>query len=148
MDQLIQAFGIDAKLVTAQVINFVLLLGLLSYFLYKPVLKVLADREAKIAQGIKDAEAAAVAKSEADTRKKEVLQEAHKEAGEIADRAKSFADDKAADIVASANTKADGIIADAQRKGEDLQARLQKESEDEIAKLAILAAEKVLTKEA
>lgn len=39
MDQLIQAFGIDAKLITVQIINFGILLAALTYFLYKPVLK-------------------------------------------------------------------------------------------------------------
>ena len=58
MEQLIHAFGIDARLILLQVINFGLLMAVLSYLLYKPVLKVLAERQEKIAQGVKDAEEA------------------------------------------------------------------------------------------
>lgn len=148
MEQLIHAFGIDVKLIIVQMINFVVLLGLLSYFLYKPVLKLLADREENIAQGIKDAEAAAVAKSEADIEKQAVLSAAHTEASEINERAKTTADDKATAIVADANHKAAGIVSDATKKGEEIKARLEKESEAEVAKLAVLAAEKILSKKA
>ncbi|HMA79010.1 MAG TPA: hypothetical protein VKP88_07860, partial [Candidatus Paceibacterota bacterium] len=65
MEQLIQAFGIDTRLIVVQIINFGLLLALLSYFLYRPILNLLEEREAKITQGIKDAEAAAAAKADA-----------------------------------------------------------------------------------
>ena len=73
MEQLISAFGIDVKLITIQIINFVVLAGLLSYFLYKPVLKILDEREEKIKQGIADAEEAAVAKASAVSEKQALL---------------------------------------------------------------------------
>ena len=144
MEQLIHAFGIDVKLIVVQIVNFTVLVVLLSYFLYKPVLKVLADREQKIAQGIKDAEAAAAAKSAAETEKQSILSAAHAEAETVARNAKTYADEKSEQIVTEARVKADGVIKDAQVKGEEIKTRAQKESEAEIAKLAILAAEKVL----
>lgn len=147
MEQLIQAFGIDVKLIVVQIINFVILLAALSYFLYKPVLKVLNDREEKITQGIKDAEAAAKAKADAETEKQTVLSAAHGEAEKVAQNAKQFADEKSEVIIAEARTKADGVIKDAETKGAEIKSRAQKESEAEIAKLAILAAEKVLRKQ-
>lgn len=144
MEQLIQAFGIDVKLIIIQIINFVLLVGALSYFLYKPVLKILNDREEKIAQGIKDAEAAAEAKASADKEKQTILGSAHKEAEVVATNAKTYADEKAAQIVAEAQTKAEGVVKSAESKGEEIKVQARKESEAEIAKLAVLATEKVL----
>lgn len=144
MDQLLHAFGIDAKLIIIQIFNFGVLMALLTYFLYKPVLNMLAEREGKIAQGIRDAEDAAKAKASADEEKKMVLADAHKGAEEIAANAKQFADDKAAGIVAEAQTKAEAVVKDAEAKGEEIKAKAHKESEAEIAKLAVLAAEKVL----
>ncbi len=148
MEQLIEAFGIDLKLIVIQMINFALMLALLSYFLYKPLLKVLKDREDKIAKGITDAEKAATSLAEADTEKKAVLSEAHKDAEEVAVKAKSFADEKAVGIVAEANDKAAAVIASAQVKGEDLKVQARKDSEAEVAKLAVLAAEKILLEKA
>ncbi len=144
MEQLIQAFGIDAKLIVIQIINFVIMAGALSYFLYKPVLKILAEREEKITQGIKDAELAATAKASADEEKHTILSAAHKDAEVVGVNAKAYADEKAETIVAEAKTKAEGVLKDAQAKGEEMKVKAQKESEAEIAKLAILAAEKVL----
>jgi len=144
MEQLIHAFGIDIKLIVIQIINFVILVGALSYFLYKPVLKILAEREEKINQGIKDAEHAAVAKASADTEKQTILSAAHKDAEVVGANAKTYAEEKADSIVAEAKTKAEHVLKDAQSKGEEMKARAKKESEAEIAKLAVLAAEKVL----
>ena len=148
MEQLIHAFGIDVKLIVVQIINFTILVGALSYFLYKPVLKVLADREEKIAQGIKDAEAAAAAKADAESEKQTILSAAHSEAESVANKAKSYAEEKSEGIIAEAHTKAESVIKDAESKGAEIKARAEKESEAEIAKLAVLAAEKVLREKA
>ncbi len=148
MEQLIEAFGIDVKGITVQIINFIILMGLLSYFLYKPVLKLLQDREDAIKQGIADAEAAAAAKAEADTERKAVVAQAHKEAEEVNTRAKQAAGEKSNEIIAAAEDKAAGVIRSAEQKGTDIQAQARKESEAEIAKLAVLATEKLLKKDA
>lgn len=144
MEQLIQAFGIDIKLITVQIINFIILLGLLSYFLYKPVLKLLDEREQKITQGIKDAEAAAVAKQSADTEKQAIVSAAHQEATTIASHATEHARASADEIVATAHEKANEIAHKAQEEAAELKKQTIKASEAEVAKTAILAAEKVL----
>ena len=102
MEQLITAFGIDVKLIIIQILNFGVLLGLLGYFLYKPILAMLATREEKIAQGMKDAEDAAKAKASADEEKKGILSSAHKDAEEVSAKAKTYADEKASEIATQA----------------------------------------------
>lgn len=144
MEQLLHAFGIDAKLIIVQIINFVVLAGLLTYFLYKPVLKILEDREEKIKQGIKDAEDAALAKTQASEEKRAILTQAQLEAQEVDARAKAFAKEKEVEIIAAAQVKAQGVIKEAETKSAFLKEQARKDSEAEIAKLAILAAEKVL----
>jgi F-type H+-transporting ATPase subunit b len=148
MEQLIHAFGIDVRLITIQIVNFVILLAVLSYFLYTPVLKVLRDREAAIKQGILDAEEAAKAKAHAQEEKQSVLASAQQSASEIVDRAKSQAKVKEDEILSAAQEKASATVADALAKGEVLKAKAIKDSEAEITRLAILAAEKVLKEKA
>ena len=144
MEQLLSAFGIEIELIIAQIINFGILAAALSYFLYTPLLNILQKREDKITQGMQDAEDAAKAKSSADEEKKAILSAAHKDAEEVSAKAKTFADQKAEAIAAEAQAKAESIIANAQAKSEELKEQARKESEAEVAKLAILAAEKVL----
>jgi F-type H+-transporting ATPase subunit b len=148
MEQLIEAFGIDAKLIVIQIINFVVLAGLLSYLLYKPVLKILADREEKIKQGIADAEAAAKANSQATTEKQAILAAAQKEASAIDARAKDYGKQKTEEMMAQATAKASEVISEAENKSAQMKAQALKESEAEIAKLAVLAAEKILAEKA
>lgn len=144
MEQLIHAFGIDARLILIQVINFGLLMVVLSYLLYKPVLKMLNERQEKIAQGIKDAEEAGKVRLEATEEKKGIIATANKEAEAMSVRAKEHADKKADDILAEAQRKAELVVKDASLRSEEMKVQARKESEAEIAKLAVLAAEKVL----
>lgn len=144
MEQLIEAFGIDVKLIAVQIVNFVILAAALTYFLYKPILNALKNREEKISQGLQDAESAAKAKEAANEEKQTILSDAHKEAEDINSRAKVAASEQADAIVGSARDKADAAIQAAQKQGEEIKAQAQKESEAEVAKVAILAAEKIL----
>lgn len=144
MEQLIEAFGIDVRLITVQIINFAILLGLLSYFLYKPVLKLLAERQESIEKGIADAEAAAAAKHNAESEKAAVLKAAHLAAEEVSNRATVHAKEAAAAVEAAAEEKAAYTLSEAEKKAAQLKAAAEKEAEAEIAKVAILAAEKIL----
>ncbi len=144
MQEIIHAFGIDWKLIVIQVFNFSVLAGVLWYFLYTPVLNLLAEREAKIKKGIEDAESATKALSLADIEKQKVLSLAHGEATAIVARASEHAEEKGSHIVNEAMNKAERIAQDADAKALEIKARAHKESEAEIAQVAILAAEKIL----
>lgn len=148
MEQLIEAFGIDARLILIQVLNFGILMAILTYFLYKPVLKMLKDREETIAKGIADAEAAGKAKAEAHAEKNTIIAAANKDAEAMTARAKEHASVRADEIVAEAQKKAEQVVKDAALRGEELKSAALKASEAEIAKMAILAAEKVLKERA
>ena len=144
MEQLIEAFGIDIRLIIIQVFNFGLLMAVLTYFLYKPILKLMAEREAKIKKGVEDAAAAETIRAEADVEKKGIIAVANKEAEAMAARAKEHASARGDEIVADARKKAEQVVRDAGMRGQELMAEARRESEAEIARLAILAAEKVL----
>lgn len=144
MEQLIQAFGIDARLIIIQVVNFGFLMVALTYFLYKPVLNVLKERQDKIAQGIVDAEEANKARLEAAEEKKKVIAAANKEAEAMTSRAKEHAALKASEIIEEAHTKAEQVIKDAVDRGNELKILAMREADAEIAKITLLAVEKVL----
>jgi F-type H+-transporting ATPase subunit b len=144
MEGIIEAFGIKLDLIIIQIFNFAILMGALGYFLYKPILKMLKEREDKISQGLKDAELAAEAKAEAGKEKQIILTTAHQEAEAIGSRAKAAADAKASEIVDQARAKAEQAIKEAEQKSQQLKNQAVTESEKEIAQMAILATEKLL----
>lgn len=147
MEAVFQAFGVDWRLIVIQIFNFALLLGLLWYFLYTPLLRVLRERQKKIEKGVKDAEAAASAKSEAKAERAQIIEDAHKKAEEVVESGTKRAKEKEGEIVAEAQVRAASIAENAKAEGEAEKARLLKESEAEVAKTAILAAEKILSEQ-
>jgi F-type H+-transporting ATPase subunit b len=144
MEELLHAFGIDWRLIAIQIFNFALLAGILWYFLYEPVLKLLDERREKVRKGLEDAEEAAKARASAEDEKRAVLSEAQKEAGSIVARAREVGDEKKKSIMTEAEAEASRLVARAMSEGEELKRQLEKESEAEVAKAAILAAEKIL----
>lgn len=144
MQEIIDAFGIDWRLIVIQVFNFALLLALLWYFLYKPVLNLLDQRQKKIAQGVRDAEASAQQLAQAEDEKGAILKKAHEEAEAVVLRAREHAEQKGSELLAAAQEKSARTLKDAEMKAKEAAERARKESEGEIARVAILAAEKVL----
>jgi F-type H+-transporting ATPase subunit b len=144
MEEIIHAFGIDWRLIVIQMFNFALLLGALWYFLYTPILRILREREAKVRQGVLDAEKAANALKDADAEKAHLVKEARVQAESIVTSAKTHAEEKGASIVHDAEKKAERVIEDAKLRGEEEKARARKASEAEVAQAAILAAEAIL----
>lgn len=65
MSQLFSQLGIDWRLLISQAVNFLVLLVILRIVAYKPLLKLLHDRRAKIEEGL-------VKTKEADTRLREI----------------------------------------------------------------------------
>lgn len=144
MGDLVHAFGIDWKLLIAQGVNFIILLVVLSYFLYGPLMRTLKERRELIAKGIADAEAASAERSQVATEKAGVLAEAHHQGSLIVARAEEEGKAERAEILRTAQARAESLLKDAAAEAEEAKRRALKESETEIARAAVLAAEKIL----
>lgn len=148
MDQIIHTFGIDWRLIAIQVFNFGLLLALLSYFLYTPLLKLIDDRKKIIAKGLEDAKHASLSLENAGKEKQEILSHAVVEASAIVKRGEDAASREASDIVREAEEQSIRIISEGEKKAIALAESIKKKSEAEVAKIALLAAEKILKERA
>lgn len=144
MDQLLAVFGIDWKLLLVQAINFAVLLGALTYFLYRPVLRIIDERQRAVAEGVQKAEAAdrllAEAKAEGDV----IVGEAARQAEQLVGDARARAQDRAGEIIKAADERAAASLREAMERAEEAKRQALQESEREIARVAMLAAEKLL----
>jgi F-type H+-transporting ATPase subunit b len=147
MEEIIHAFGIDWRLIVIQMFNFAILLGVLWYFLYTPVLKILNEREAKIRKGVEDANAASEALKHAESERAVVLSKAEVEAKGVVKNAEKLGEEKMLLMQREAENKAQTILKDAEAQAVELSEKSRRESEAEIARVAILAAEKILEKQ-
>lgn len=144
MDAILHTFGIDWRLLLINAINFGLLLALLTYFLYKPVLGMLEERRNKVAQGIADADAAAVRLREIEESRAAKLAEAGKEADSVLSAARAAAAAKERELVAAGEAAAASMVKDAHAAAAELKSQALAESKQEAAKLIVLGVEKML----
>ncbi len=144
MNELLTVFGVNWKLLLAQGVNFALLLAVLTYFLYKPVLHMIDERRKKIAEGVRTAEEAESHLTNARAKSEKIVGYASREAESLVKTACARAEEKGAEIVKSAEARAQGVLADAAARAEEAKRQAIKESEKEITRAAMLAAEKIL----
>lgn len=144
MGELFSTFGIDVRLLIIQAVNFGITLVVLWWFLYRPLIKMIDERKAKIAKGVDDAAAAATTRAATESEKSGIIGRAEKEAEAVVDRAAEEGKKERAAIVKSAQDRAEQTLRDAEAQAAEAQRRALKESDKEIAQTAILAAEKLL----
>ena len=148
MEQLIAVFGIDWRLLLIQGLNFGLLLAILTYFLYKPILRIIDERREKIAEGVRLAESATRTLAEAKEEGEQLLGEAAKKAEALASTSRRTAEQRGVGIVKDAQARADQVLAEAQARADEAKRQAVSASERDIARAAMLAAEKILNKKA
>ncbi len=144
MDQLFDAFGLQLPLLVAQAVNFGVLMVVLWYLLYKPVMATLEARKEKIAAGVHAAEAAEAKLATADEEAGKLVHGAETEAESIVAASRESAQAERSRIVKEAEARAASVEKDAEARAKEDAARMLRESEKEIARLSVLAAEKVL----
>jgi len=138
------ALGINLPSLAAFLINFILLLTLLRFTLFKPVLKTLDERRRRIAESLSAADTAAESAREAERRVQEQVRQAQLQGQEIIATAQGIAQRIQDDANRNAQTRAQATITQAQvtirQETEAARAALRREFAD----LTILAAEKVI----
>lgn len=137
-----EALGIDFKLIIAQIFNFLVLFVVLKKFLYKPLLKVFAQRKTKIEEGLLNAEKIKKELAEIEIDKQKILSSAQKEAADLILQQRKFAQKEKEEIIEEAKTKAGEEI----KKGLILVEAEMEKARRELKKEAILIAEGLVKK--
>ncbi len=144
MQDLINNFGINGFLLAAQIVNFLIILYLLKRFAFGPILKLLQERKAKIAESLKNAEETEKLLAETEEKEKEILKKAQAQAQEFLTDAKKQASEIHEAAEASAKVTVEKMIADANKKISLSTDEAEKELEKKITTIAIGILEKSL----
>lgn len=143
MQELFSKLGLDWHLLLAQAANFLILLAVLYLALYKPLLKVLKDRRAKIQEGLMKAEEADTRLGEVKEMAKERLRKAEEESLSLIRSAEGKAKTVEAELIAEARKKEAALLANAERtaknKEEEAVASFHKEAADLLRQALIKA---------
>ncbi len=144
---MVEALGINLQELIFAIINFLILVGTLTFFLYKPVLKMFDTRSNTIKDTLDNANAVnarADAKMEAYNKR---IAGVEAEAREIVKNSKLKAEAQAQTIIEEAHAEAAKIKEKAAADIERERQQAMTEMKGQIAALAVLAAEKILEKE-
>ena len=141
---MVEALGISLKEFIFYLINFLILVGILTKFLYRPFLDMLAKRKQSIKDALDNAELTNRRADEKMENYDRRIAKVEEEGREIIRNAKIKADAQARD---EANKQAADMIAKAETAIQKEKEKAMVDMKHEIAALAILAAEKIVEHE-
>ena len=144
---MVEALGISLKEFIFYLINFLILMGVLTRFLYKPFLNMLAARKQSIKDALDNAELTNRRADEKMEQYSKRISKVEEESREIIRTAKIKADAQARDIIEDARKEAGDIIAKAEKTIEKEKEKAMEDMKQEIAVLAVMAAEKIVERE-
>lgn len=114
---ILTSLGIDWRLFISQTIAFVILLAILTKFVYPPLIKSIDKRRETIEAGLNEAKEAQKALAEAEKRATSLLAEARQEAD---------------DIVARGHAESSAMLSEAEAKAKQRAERIVKEARDQL----------------
>ncbi|HCB49367.1 MAG TPA: ATP synthase F0 subunit B [Chloroflexi bacterium] len=139
-----EGLGINLGYLIVQIGAIIVLIVLMRGFAYKPITRMLEERQARIAKGLEDARQAAIARENADVEAKKVIDEARAEAAQIRSDAVIQAEETASGIVSKANADAKSILANASEEALEERNRILADLRSQVASISIAAANKLV----
>lgn len=141
------ALGINLGYLVSQIINFTLLAVLLYFVAYKPILRMLDERSARIKKGLEDAETASKRAAEMEQEFDRKLAEARKEGQEVIAQATRMSEKARQDILDKAREESSTLIEKAREEIVRERELAMAELRQQVADLSLAIAEKVIGEE-
>lgn len=145
--ELLSKLGINMGMFIAQLVNFTILIVVLSVFVYKPIIRLLDDRRERIRKSMEDAKAIENQKRELDEFRTEQMRKIDLETGKFLETAKHQAETMKKEILQSAEKEAAGILSKAKDQMSDERARMVSDLQATLASTVVKLSQKVIERE-
>lgn len=146
MDAIVEALGFDFWTFLFQLFNILLILGILLFFFWKPIIKVLGSREEQIEGNLQEAASAREKAEEILTSYQQKIDQAHQETQAILERADKMAEATRSEMVQQAKVEADRILEQARMEIEREKRSALASIRGQAADLVLMATSKVLAR--
>jgi F-type H+-transporting ATPase subunit b len=140
----LENLGINLGMLVSQLVNFTLIVVLLTTLLYKPILRMLNERKDRIAKSMADVDDARAAAARAQLDYDRHIAEAQRKAQEIIGQAAQAGEKVRVEIEAGARREAESIRQKAHEEATAEKAHILTEVQNQIAGLSMAATERVL----
>lgn len=144
---MVEALGMSLKEFIFYLVNFLILVGVLGKFLYKPFLNLMETRKQSIVDALDNAEAVNRRADEKMANYDRKIAKLEAEGREIIKEAKIRAEEQANEIIEQANQRASQIMNRAEKEIEREREKAVLEMKEQIAVLSLMAAEKIMERD-
>jgi len=135
---------IQPTTIAFQALNFLILVVILHKILYKPILKLLKEREKRIQDGVENAEKADAMLKESNRIRQDMIKRATSESQELMEKARKTGEDMKTGILDEARSEADHIVKAGHNIVEMDKAKTAQELKAMAIGMVVSATEKVL----
>ena len=139
-----EGLGINLGYLLIQILGILVLVAFMKAFAFEPILRVLEERQARIAKGLEDARQAAIARDNADAEAKKILDAARAEAAKLRQQAAEQAEETRKGMIKQAEGEAREIVVQARSEAEEERNRILSELRNQVASIAIAATNKLV----
>ncbi len=136
--------GIEPSLFIAQLINFAIIMILLNWLMYKPILGMLEKRKKKIEEGLELTEKMRLEWGKMDEKKEKFMEEARIDALKLIDEAKKQAKSEEHVILEETRKKSDDMTQKAKMEIAELKVSMDKQVRHEAVSLAVEMSKRIL----
>jgi F-type H+-transporting ATPase subunit b len=140
----LEALGINLGLLVSQLVNFTLLAVLLYFVAYKPILRMLDERSARIKKGLEDAETASKRAAEMEQEFEKRMAEARKEGQEIIAQSTQMSEKARQDILEKASEESRARIEKAKEEIARERELAMADLRQQVAELSLAISERVI----
>lgn len=145
--EIIQTLGIDVTLLLAQMLNFGILVLVLAFLVYKPLLKLIDERKESIRKSMEDVDMISRQREEMMQVRKSEMQKIEQETGKLLDHAKAEVASAKDQMMAQARKETDEVLLRGRQQLQAETARVTADLEKAAAFLVVKLTGKLLEKE-
>ncbi|MCR4313884.1 MAG: ATP synthase F0 subunit B, partial [Candidatus Uhrbacteria bacterium] len=129
--------GINLKIFLAQLLNFAIVMIVLWKWAYKPIVKLLEERQEKIERGVKQAQDVEKRVGDLERERHEVMATAKSEAAKVLEDVRVSADERKKELLAKSKEEVKGVVAKGKAQLEEQKVQMIQEAREEIAAIAV-----------
>lgn len=144
---MVEALGMSLTEFIFYLVNFLILVGVLGKFLYKPFLNLMETRKQSIVDALDNAEAVNRRADEKMANYDKKIAKLEAEGRDIIKDARIKAEEQANEIIEKANQRASQIMSQAEKQIEREREKAVLEMREQIAVLSLMAAEKIMERD-
>jgi F-type H+-transporting ATPase subunit b len=145
--ELLAKLGINWQLLIAQIVNFLIVLTVLGFFLYKPILRLLDARAERIRKAMESAKRIEKQAEELAALREEEMKRLDRESGEYFERVRKQAEVLQEEILKNARREAEALLQAGLRRIDEERRLMMEEALRTVNAVVIRMTEKVLERE-